>query len=361
MRITILTILIFSIILSLSFSLSTAQILNKRYVNTKIGQGIGFGGKGIAIEYRYNRFGIASQFGYLGKQYIYEHNIKSSFNFGINGRYYYYKKNDSWQPFVGINVGWLNNYYFPEIGEIDYNPVVYGAAAVFGVEIKEEILNVELGISVDPGSIILHSESHPYYDKTWYFLPNIGIGVNLYAIRNALKFRKILKDNTHTTATENNYNNTEKLEINEIVHKILLEEKAINLIENCNNQALITNEKAYFINDTLFLLKQVGLKQFIYIKFQLTNPEKEQFLSISINSNKFNPIVYFINQNINVQNIEELASIIEDCNNYYIANIGLFSIYINNKSLNAKLEQVVFKSQNETISYNSITFCKLNF
>ncbi len=336
-------------------------MLNNRYVNAKVGQGISFGGRGIAIEYRYKHFGIASGFGYTGEQYVYEHNIKSSFNFGINGRYYYYKKSGNWQAFTGISAGWLSNYYLPEIGEKDYNPVVYGVAAIFGVEIREEILNVELGVSVDPGSTILHPESHPYYDKTWNFSPNIGIGVNLYAIHTALKLRKSLKNKTFKTAIENYHNDTVKSKIQDLVHKTLLEQKAINLIENCNNQALITNEKAYFRKDTLFLLKQVGLKQFIYIKFQLSNQEKEQFSSISIDSAKSNPIVYFINQSINIQNIEELALVLDECDNYHIAQIGLFSIYINNKSCNAKLEQVVFKSQNETISYNSVSFCKLNF
>lgn len=351
---------IFILIISF-FSTTSAQMLNNRYVNAKAGQGINFGGKGIVIEYRYKHFGIGAGMGYMSKQYIYDHNVTSSFNYGMNGRYYYYKKSGNWQVYTGISAGWLNNYYFPEIGEKKYNSIVYGIAAILGVEIREELLNVEVGLSIDPGKITFKPETHPYYNNLWYIKPNVGIGINLYALHSKFKLIKSFKNKSYKVNEVSINNDTIKLKAKENVHKALLEQKAANLIENCNNQAQITNEKAYFSKDTLYLLKQVGLKQFIYIKFSVLNTEKEQFHSFSIDSNKSNPLIYFINQSIHIQNIEELANILDDWENYSIAQLGLFSIYINQKACNAKIEQVVFKNQNETISYNSISFCKLNF
>jgi hypothetical protein len=148
------------IIITFFYLTNYAQILSNRYVNLKLGQGVLYGGKGIDIEYRYKHFGIGVDGGYQGEQYVYDHYVKSSFNYGFNARYYYYKKNANWQAYGGVYAGWLGNYYLPLIGEKQYNPIVYGGAPILGIEIREEILNIDIGLSLDPGFLIL--KKHPY-------------------------------------------------------------------------------------------------------------------------------------------------------------------------------------------------------
>lgn len=336
-----------------------AQLIGDRYVNLKIGQGVLFGGRGFHIEYRNRHFGFAIDGGYQGEQYVYEHTLKPSYNAGVNTRYYYYHKNGNWQAYGGLYLGWLSNYYLPQIGEKSYNHIVYGAAPIVGIEIREEILNIDLGLTVDPGILTLQSQQHPYYAEQWNVSPNIGIGINLYALRSAIKFRKKIKNKSMLEKPIDKQNTDSILpQIEKNIHDILIEQKAATIIENCNQQAIYINEKAFFANDTLYLLKQVGLKQYIYITFYLPEAKKEQFYSTGLS-----PLVqvFYINQKLNVQSTDELPHVLEDCENYFLAIKGLFSIYIKNNACSATLNQLMFKDASGSVFFDSISFCKLAF
>jgi hypothetical protein len=350
--------IVFIILVVFSLTLR-AQLIGDRYVNAKLGQGVLYGGRGIHIEYRYKHVGIGLDGGYQSEQYIYEHTVKPSYNAGFNARYYYFHKNGSWQAYGGFYFGWLSNYYLPLIGEEKYNPMVYGAAPIIGIEIREEILNVDLGLSLDPGVLILQKSQHPHYGDQWNISPNIGIGVNLYALRSAIKFRKKIK-NKEWSAKPIHYQKTDSIlpKLDKNIHDLLIEQKAANIIENCNQSAMFVNEKAFYANDTLFLLKQVGLKQYIYIKFYLPEANKEQFYSAGLNSLVQ---VYYINQKLNIQSTDELPTILEDCENSVSALKGLFNIYIKNKSCSATLDQLMFKDASGSVFFDSISFCKLSF
>lgn len=336
-----------------------AQLLSNRYVNAKFGQGVLFGGRGLNLEYRYKHIGFGVSGGYQGEQYIYEHTIKSSYNIGFNTRYYYYHKNGSWQAYGGLYFGWLSNYYLPPIGEASYNPIVYGASPVLGIEIREDILNVDLGLTIDPGVLILQKQQHPHYIDQWNISTNIGIGVNLYAMKSVLKFRKKLKNKEISNkAIVSQKTDSILPQIDKNIHELLVEQKAVQIIENCNQQASFVNEKAYYANDTLYLLKQVGLKQYIYIKFFLSETIKEQFYSTELNNHVQ---VFYINHKLSIQSSDELPFIIEEYENNVPALKGLFNIYVKNKTCNVLLNQLMFKDNSSSIFFDSISFCNLSF
>lgn len=340
-------------------SIVNAQLLSYRYVNAKFGQGVLFGGRGMNIEYRYKHFGFGASGGYQGEQYIYEHTVKSSYNIGFNTRYYYYHKNGSWQAYGGLYFGWLSNYYLPPIGEASYNPIVYGATPVIGVEIREDILNVDIGLTVDPGILILQKQHHPHYSDQWNISPNIGIGVNLYAVKSALKFRKKMKNKEISNKAFVSQKSDSILpQIDKNIHELLVEQKAVQIIENCNQQAAFVNEKAYYANDTLYLLKQVGLKQYVYLKFFLSETTKEQFYSTELNAHVQ---VFYINQKLSIQSSDELPFIIEEYENNVPALKGLFNIYVKNKTCFVLLNQLMFKDNSGSVFFDSISFCKLSF
>lgn len=341
-----------------NFIVYSQQLVN-RYVNAKFGQGVVFGGRGINVEYRYKHFGFGVSVGYQSKQYIYEHTIKSSNNIALNTRYYYYHKNGNWQIYGGIHVGWLSNYYLPKIGEIIYNPIVYGVTSLLGFEIRDDILNVDIGLTVDPGILILQKKQHPHYSDQWNISPNIGIGVNLYALKSTIRFRKKMKKKEISDKTIV-FQNADSImpQIDKKIHEILIEQKASLIIENCNQQANYVNEKAYFAKDTLYLLKQVGLKQYIYIKFFLPDTSKEQFYSIGLNSLVQ---IYYINQRLAIQSEDDLLFIMEEYENVIPALKGLFNIYVKNKICYVLLNQLMFKDNLGSVFFDSISFCKLSF
>jgi len=142
------------------------------------------------------------------------------------------------------------------------------------------------------------------------------------------------------------------------IHDLLIEQKASSIIEQCNQQATVINEKAYFANDTLYLLKQVGLKQYVYVKFYLADAKKEQFYSTNIS---LSSQVYYINQKLNIQSLDELTNLLNDCEQSVSALKGLLSIYVVDKTCFTRLEQLEFNDKQGKILFDSISFCKLAF
>ncbi|NSW44726.1 MAG: hypothetical protein HPY79_02730 [Bacteroidales bacterium] len=335
-----------------------AQLTDKKYVNAKIGQGVLWGGRGIALEYRIKHLGFSLNAGYQSEQYIYEHTIQPSFNYGIYSRYYYYRKSGNWQAYTGIYFGWLNNYYLPSIGESKYNPIVYGFCGMIGVEIREEILNVDIGLTLDPGIFILDKKHHPEYETQWNISPNMGLGINLYALHSAIKFRKKMKRKSYKYTETSIKNDTLIKQPQKSIHELLIEQKALSLIEQCNQQVFVTNEKVFFQNDTLYLLKQVGIKQYVYIKHYLADSKKEQFYATNLASKSD---VYLINHKINIESLDEIVTLLDDCDQVFPALNGLLSIYIVDHTCFARLEQLTFKDKQGTILFDSISFCKLTF
>jgi hypothetical protein len=338
-----------------------AQFLYDRYVNLKFGQGIVYGGRGLNIEYRLKHFSMALTGGYQGEQYLYDHNVASSYNIGANVRYYYYRKQGSWQLYTGLYMGWLNDYYNPDIAEKIYNSTVYGSAFLIGLEIREELFNVEIGTSIDPGILVFQPEKHPYYNRNWYVSPNIGIGVNLYALRSSLKFKKQHKHSTTNTTIAPIFKDTTAKSVMNAIHERLIHQQAVDLINSCENHAAILNEKAYYQNDTLYIFKQVGIHQYIYGKMYLPNVPNESFYTTTIEPLNTFFKIYLIEDHLTVQTSDELSTLYEEVANITDAKQGVLSLYINERTCYVKLEQVLFKSNHNNIYFDSISLCKIAF
>ncbi len=339
---------------------SEAQFLYNRYVNVKIGQGIVYGGWGVNVEYRRNHFSIALDGGYQGSQYIYDHDVDASYNTGACLRYYYFRKQGSWQLYSGIYTGWLNNYYHPDIGTDSYHSTVYGTAFLLGLEIREELFNVELGVSIDPGMLIFNKSTHPCYNKDWYILPNFGIGVNLYALHTAFKNRKKFKHSPVKTITTAGVIDTASQRSLVAIHEKLIHEQANNLIQSCETAPAAYNEKAFYQNDTLYIFKQVGIGQYVYGKIFLPYLQRESFYTTSIEPSNQLLKIFFIEDNLTIPSPEELITLYEEEENLIEAKQGLVSLYIHEQRCHVKLEQVSFKKGSLNLYFDSISLCKMN-
>jgi|GEM_PF-3014234 len=358
MKIYLTNIFLFFIILKSAFS----QIFYERYVNLKIGQGVSFGGLGINLEYRYNKVSFMGQLGYQSEQYQYDHVIPASWNFGFDTRYYFSKKNGNWQFFTGLHGGWLSNYYLPEIGENGYNSQVFGLAFQSGIEVREDLLNIEIGLTIDPGKLILNSSKHPYYSLYWYFSPNVGIGVNLYALRTILKTKRKRKLNDGIISkTFISSNNNEHKVSDDTIHRIIINQQAKTLLENCANSIKSIYDRAFYQNDTLYFFKQVASRRYIYIKLFLPNIQKEQFLCFTLNENVKQPLVYLISESISTPSTDELPYFMEEIEKFSVAIKGVFCVYIQPPYCYVNLENIVFKQQNANVVFDRVIICELQY
>lgn len=339
-----------------------SQVFYDKYVNLKIGQGISFGGFGTALEYRYNRLSFMTQIGYQQEQYQYDHTIPSSWNFGFDTRLYISKKNSNWQLFTGIHAGWLSNYYHPDIGERYYKPQVYGIAFQTGIEVREDLLNIEIGLGIDPGKLIFNTSKHPYYSSYWYFSPNIGIGINLYALRSSLKIRHKRKISEKESAEPIYQNKTENIVVSDdTIHQIIIQQQAKKLIENCTNAIKSIYDRAYYQNDTLYFFKQIGISRYIYIKLFLPHIQKEQFLCFALSETSKQPFVTIISDNISTPASDELPYLMEEIENAYIANKGVLCVYIRPPFCYVNIENIAFKLKDNVVILDRVQLCEIKY
>ncbi len=341
-----------------------SQFFYDKYVNVKLGQGIAFSGLGTAIEYRCRNWGILGSLGYKQEQFLYEHVVPSSWNLGADIRYYFSKNNANWQFFSGIHGGWLSNYYHPKIDSLRYNPKVYGFAFQIGIEVREEILSIEIGLSLDPGKLIFNAKQHPYYSENWSLLPSVGIGLNLYAIRAQLKYKR--KSNTKNKASYSPSNQiTENTKVaipsSDSMHQVLIKQQASLILESCTAMIKTPHEKALYKNDTLYLLKPVGIKKFIFAKFYLPSAQKEQFFCITLSNNISNPSIFYISEDISYPHADDLPFFLEDVEIASKAFKGVACLYINPPHCYLNLESIAFQHHQTNVYFDRILLCELNF
>ncbi|MCX7861735.1 MAG: porin family protein [Bacteroidales bacterium] len=353
------TINIIGIVIFMPF-LVRSQIFNDRYVNFKIGQGISYAGMGIAAEYRYKKLGIMGSVGFQGEQYEFEQTIPSSWNVSTNVRVYLSKRDGYWQFFTGVHAGWLSNYYHPDIGNNSYQYTVYGLAWQLGVEVREELLNFEIGVGIDPGYLTLNSAKHPYYNSRWYFSPSIGIGVNLYALQSRLKYnrRKIKEDNSteHPVISEKKVSEI-KMD-NDTIHLKLIQQQASVLIEQCHQAVKSPFERLFYANDTLYAWKPLGNKRSIYVKKVLKDTSKEQFTCIGLNQLGNEQHVWLIYDQLSIPSAEELPMLMEELENYSEVTKGLICLYVRWPNIYLSLESLeFFNSDNITIKVDRLLIC----
>ncbi len=339
-----------------------AQIFYDKYVNLKLGQGISFGGLGTAIEYRYKRVGFIGSIGYKQEQYIYEHVVPSSWNVGADFRYYASKNYANWQFYAGVHGGWLSNYYHPNIANQSYRSTVYGFAITSGIEIREEILNIEIGLSIDPGRLIFYPSKHPYYSDNWSVLPSVAIGINLYALRAELKYKHTLKNNpTHPIKQEEYIKQTIQNLSDDSIHANLISQQASVLLESCTSYFKTAYEKAFYQHDTLYLFKPVGNKKNIVVKFYLPSVNKEQFICTVLSDSIANPSVFYLSEDISLSSADELPYLLDETEQAHKAIKGVVCLYTRPPYCYVNLERVFFKVQQTTLYFDRIIFCEMSY
>ncbi len=335
-----------------------SQWLYNRYVNIKLGEGVSFAGRGIMTEYRTKHWSIYASAGFMPEQVMYEKIVPSSYNFGGALRYYYYRKSGYWQFFVSAHSGWLNNYYHPEIGNKPYKYNVYGIVPLVGVEIREELLNFELNIIVDPGQFTFNSNNYPYYNKYWYVSIGAGIGINLFALNTKINLNRKKKKNL---VPSNDINIIDTV-ITPVYNKKQQEDVIINasakeLINECNQNTLI-QEKAFLYYDTLFLIKQVASSDFILVKQLMVNKEN-YFYTSSLSNNNSLLSVYLIRDKISLSTPEDFVDELTELRQIYIAKDGIFKFYLQDNECFAKLENINFDYKGQQLYFDQIKFCKV--
>lgn len=356
---------IFNILILLILKQSLwCQIFYDRYVNFKIGQGFSFGGMGVALEYRYKKVSVLGSFGYQREQLVYDRIIPSSWNISSDMRYYLSKRDGNWQFFLGLHGGWLSNYYHPGIGENSYQYNVYGIALHTGIEIREELLNFEIGIGIDPGRLTFQPKKHPYYNAGWYIAPNIGIGINLYALQSRLKYNKKKEYNKKDAPNKivtNNFENTIQNNADDSIHIKLIKQQASVLFEQCQQAFKSPYDRAFYQNDTLYVWKPLGKKQYLFIKILLRSKKNEQFYCISLNEKQNEFVVFLIHDVIDTPASEDLPFIVEELEHYSRALKGLLCYYIQPPYFYLTVENADFFYQNVNIKVDKVLICEMKF
>lgn len=341
-----------------------SQIFYDRYVNFKIGQGFSFGGVGIAVEYRYKKLSLLGSIGYQREQLIYDRIVPSSWNVSGDIRYYLSKRDGNWQFFLGIHGGWLSNYYHPNIGESPYQYNVYGIALHSGIEIREELLNIEIGMGIDPGRLTFKPSKHPYYNTSWYIAPNIGIGINLYALQSRLKYNKKIKYNKKETPNQMALNNSESTLQNnseDSIHIKLIKQQASVLLEQCQQAFKSQYDRVFYQNDTLYVWKPLGNKRNLFFKILLRNKQSEQFYCVGLNEKQNESVALLIQDDISTPAAEDLPLLMEELEHYSRSSKGLLCYYVKPPYLYLSAENAEFFYQNVNIKVDKILVCEIKF
>jgi len=342
---------------------TVAQFYYEKYLNCKLGEGISYGGTGLALEYRYKKISFNGSIGFKKEQYRYDYLIPSSWNFGFDIKYYISKKNANWQFFSGLHTGWLSNYYHPDIGQNKYEPTVYGICFLTGIEVRDDLLNIELGLTIDPGKLVLKPETHPYYTSYFYINPSLAVGINLYALKTALNINK--KNNNKKIKNKEEFEiSSDKLTslINEdSLHNIIVNQQAKNLLDNCSGSIKTIYEKAYYNNDTLYIFKPVSKQKFVLIKAYLPNIKNEQFLCYNINDSVKTQSIIYLQGSISAPLAEDLPYIHEEFESISYAKKGVLSIYIKPPFCYVSIENIHFNHQGINIFFDKISICELKF
>lgn len=119
--------------------------------------------------------------------------IPSSFNYALGARYRFnYIPRFNMVPRIGMQLGWIKNYYDDRILLNNYEPRVYGFSYHLGIEIQAPVL-INIDAILVPKFGVLQAETHPYFPKFFVAL-NAGIGYPIHKLLPERKFRHIRRD-----------------------------------------------------------------------------------------------------------------------------------------------------------------------
>jgi len=150
----------------------------------RIGKGTQYGDLGGGIEVGRNNFGIYGSIGYSTKTKIDGRAIDASLNWSSGVDYFTSDNSKNFRQKVGLEAGWIRNYYYDRIGNNKYNPNVYGISSHLGWEFNFRNFNIEIGISYGFNKLIFNKSSHPYFSSEHHFALYSGLTMN------ALSYRK---------------------------------------------------------------------------------------------------------------------------------------------------------------------------
>lgn len=288
----LINIIILVAIANLCFSQS-ANYFDKLFV-VKGGKGTAYSGYGLNAEYRKSHLASYVCIGF-SPHYTTTNNIliDESYNFGFGTNYYFFDIRSSFKPFLGIHLGWLNNYYNEKIGFDNYSPYVYGGAAKAGIEVSENFLHFGFSLTVDPGFAILDRSKHPYYSSNFHISTNIGFGINLYQLSSLTKKKKKRdKDIENESKNEN----------------VISEVKVNKTNDFCDDYSYNNEIIRGFCNE-LCVYQQINENKFVYIKLHHDIADyKDITATFNVDS--------FPNKIINAYLIEETNITKNQCENY---------------------------------------------
>ncbi|MCX7955132.1 MAG: hypothetical protein N3A01_08095 [Bacteroidales bacterium] len=340
-------------ILIISFTLK-CQVIHNNYILVKFGSGINYGGYGFGCEYRLKHLGLSFCGGYKPVQSGFEYYIPASYNFGAELTYYYFFKRNEWQWFNSLYAGWLNNYYEPELYNKTYNPIVYGLAYITGVCIKDEFVNLHVGIAAENGKLIYNKKSHPFYDKNWHFSLSVGFGFNIYSIYKEIKWYCKHKKNYMRKKSIDKVLYYNKDSINKVIDEKIQNIKPLSIIDSCNSPA---NFLLFLSNDTLFFLKKLSPYQFIYGRILYIENFYHYYQAVSLDSSIYNIQVFFGEGRLNEITNEDLPELIYDFN-MIKASSGMILFYAYESEIYLILENLYFIGHNKKSFVNRVEFCK---
>ncbi|OFX18291.1 MAG: hypothetical protein A2033_17740 [Bacteroidetes bacterium GWA2_31_9] len=336
-----------------------ANYFDKLFV-IKGGRGTAYSGYGINAEYRKNHLANYLCIGY-SPHYTTTNGlqINESYNFGFGTNYYFFDIRSSFKPFLGIHLGWLNNYYNEKIGFEPYSPFVYGSALKAGVEISENLLHFGFSFTIDPGFAILDKSKHPYYDSNFHLSANVGFGINLYQLQSFIKKKK--KKDKDTVNEANSENAITEIKEN------LSKDYCTDFTQNSEIIRGYCNE--------LCVYQQISANKFIFIKLHHDIADyKDIIATFSIDSfpNKIINVYLIEANNINSEQCENYLKEINSDNNFFNpiegkvylkvteseANDIESSYYISLLVKNIKFRRTV-SNKNEEEYFDEVKICKL--
>jgi len=164
-----------------------AQNEGGQFANLNAGFGQTYSGLGLNGEYGKDPFGISISFGYQWKQKFDDILLDESFNWAVGLRYYIKVGNEMVYPRVGLQFGWVTNYYDARIEDNPYEPEVYALSGQLGVQVySQRFFIFNLDLFVTPEFTVLDLEDHPHF-YPYLIRPAIGIGLDLTQFLSSLK------------------------------------------------------------------------------------------------------------------------------------------------------------------------------
>ncbi|OFX69097.1 MAG: hypothetical protein A2X12_05080 [Bacteroidetes bacterium GWE2_29_8] len=144
------------------------------FIIPRVGFGIQYGGIGTGLEIGAKYFGAYFAYGYQYSFDVKQHTVKESYNLNYGLNYYFKDGNDRFRLKTSLNLGWIENYYEPQLLDNKYDSHIKGITFNFGGEIYFKKLFMEIGLTLGHGKLAFKGD-HPYYARKTFISPFIGI------------------------------------------------------------------------------------------------------------------------------------------------------------------------------------------